>query len=287
VEESPTIRVLVVTGQLSAEHDPKTSQLLRRMLESTGRFSVRIAEEFRGASAETLSHYDLVILNYDGGFPGRAPVPLGRQAEMALLEFVHAGKGIVFHHSAVWTSAWPEEFLPMMGGYCDPALGSRKNPITDLTVKVCNSTHPATAGLARQWNTVQEDLFAGVVWHDGSQVEVLATVFDDLDGYRNVPPHIAFMIPAGGPETMRGVNEDQPVAWTNRFGEGRVFAISIGHGIDTIRRPGFVALYCRAAEWAATGAVTLAPPDLSGENRRRAWPYYCDLSIVEAAALTP
>jgi type 1 glutamine amidotransferase len=285
--ESPHVQVLIVTGQLSAEHDPKTSQLLRRMLESTGRFSVRITEEFRGASAETLSHYDLVILNYDGGVPGRAPVALGRQAEQALVEFVRLGKGIVFHHSAVWTSAWPQDFLQLMGGYCDPALGSRKNPITDFAVNICNSTHPVTAGLPPRWNTVQDDLFAGVVWHEGAQVEVLATVFDDIEGYRSVPPHIAFMIPEEGPETMKGVNEDHAVAWTNRFGEGRVFAISIGHGIDTIRRPGFVALYCRAAEWAATGIVTLAPPDLSGDNRRRVWPYYCDLSLVEAAALTP
>jgi hypothetical protein len=37
----------------------------------------------------------------------------------------------------------------------------------------------------------------------------------------------------------------------------------------------------------STGAVTLAPPDLMGENRRRAWPYYCDLSLAEASALTP
>jgi type 1 glutamine amidotransferase len=103
----------------------------------------------------------------------------------------------------------------------------------------------------------------------------------------DAPPHIAFMIPEGGPYTMGGVNQDQAVEWTNSFGEGRVFAISIGHGVDTIRRLGFVALCCRAAEWAATGAVTLEPRDLSSENRRRAWPYYSDLSPVEAAALTP
>jgi len=103
----------------------------------------------------------------------------------------------------------------------------------------------------------------------------------------DVPPHIVFMIPEGGPYTMGRVNQDQAVAWTNRFGGGRVFAISIGHGVDTIRRPGLVARCCCAAEWAATGAVTLERPDLSGEDRRRAWPYYCDLSPAELPALTP
>jgi uncharacterized protein len=283
------IRTLIVTGQLSPEHDPNTNRLLRRMLESTGRFRVKITEEFRGATAETLSHYDLVILNYDGDFPytGHPPVRLGAQAEKALLDTVRAGKGVVFHHSAVWTTAWPEEFLPMMGGYCAPELGSRKNPILDFEVKISQNGNPITTGLAAGWNTVQDDLFAGVAWHPGAKVEVLATVFDDLAGYANMPPHIADMIPEGGPQAIEGVNEDAPVAWTNRFGDGRVFVISIGHGIDTIRRPGFVALYCRAAEWTATGAVTLAPPDLTGENRRRAWPYYSPFSIAELSSLLP
>jgi uncharacterized protein len=283
------IQVLIIAGQLSGEHDPKTSNLLRRMLESTGRFKVKITEEFRGATAETLSPYDLAILNYDGDFPfsGHPPVPLGERAEQALVDFVRSGKGIIFHHSAVWTSPWPQEFLPVMGGYCDPKLGSRKNPILDFQVKISNTGHPITAGLDASWNTVQEDLFAGVVWHPGAQIEVLATVFDDLEGYRKMPAHVAFMIPEGGPEHMKGVNQDQAVAWTNRYGKGRVFVISIGHGIDTIRRPGFVGMYCRAAEWTATEAVTLPPPDLTGEKRRRAWPYYSTLSVVEYSSMVP
>jgi uncharacterized protein len=283
------IQVLIVTGQLSAEHDPKTSQMLRRMLESTGRFKVRITEEFRGATSETLSYYDLLILNYDGDFPFSAhpPIPLGARSEQAILEFVMSGKGVIFHHSAVWTSPWPKEFLPMMGGYCDPKLGSRKNAILDFPVKISNPSHPITAGLGAAWTTVQEDLFAGVVFEPGAKVEVLATVFDDIEGYRNIPAHVAFMVPEGGPELMKGVNQDQPVAWTNHFGEGRVFVISIGHGVDTIRRPGFVALYCRAAEWTATANVTIPPPNLQGENRRRAWPYYSELSVVDYSALVP
>lgn len=65
----------------------------------------------------------------------------------------------------------------------------------------------------------------------------------------DAPPHIAFMIPEGGSYTMGGANQDQ------------------------------------AAEWAATGAVTLEPRDLSGEDRRRPWPYYCDLSPAGLSAL--
>ena len=34
-----------------------------------------------------------------------------------------------------------------------------------------------------------------------------------------MPPHIAFMIPEGGPERLKGINEDQAVAWTTHHGK--------------------------------------------------------------------
>ena len=53
---------------------------LRKALETTGRFEVRIVEEFRGAGPETLAPYDLVVLNYYdknpkhcGGVSARTP----------------------------------------------------------------------------------------------------------------------------------------------------------------------------------------------------------------------
>lgn len=73
---------------------------------------------------------------------------------------------------------------------------------------------------------------------------------------------------------MKGVDEDCPVAWTNRYGEGRVFCTTLGHDIDTMRRIGFLTMLVRGAEWAATGTVTLGPPDRTGENRLKGWPYY-------------
>ena len=283
------IHVLLVTGELTAEHDPKVNQLLRRLLESTGRFKVKITEEFRGATGETLAPYDLVLINYDGDpLPmGRWPDPItfGQQAESALLHFVESGKGVIFYHSSVWSAPWPPEFLKMMGGYCDPKGGSRKNPRLDFPITFQNRNHAITSGLPETLDLVTEDLFAGPVWHPEAQVEILATAFDSADDYHDMSPHLIPTMPS--PDTITNMNEDQAVAWTNHYGQGRVCVITIGHGIDTIRRPTFVALVCRAAEWAATGKVTIPPPDLRGDNRRRVWPYYSDLTIVEYSSLVP
>ena len=287
------IQVLIITGEVTGEHDPKVSSMLRRMLESTGRFKVKITEEFRGASAETLAPYDLVLVNYDGGdgvmnVADPKPVRLGERAEKAILDFVSSGKGVVFYHSSVFATVWPKEFLRMMGGYCDMAAGSRRAPGDELAVKVDTGKHPITAGLKPSWTVTSEDLFAGSFWHPEAKVEVLATVFDDIEHYRNMSAYDASGLPKGVPvENLFGVNKDQAVAWINQYGKGRAFVISIGHGPDTIKRVGFVGLFCRAAEWAATGSVTLPPPDVSGENRRRAWPYYSTFTVVEYASMLP
>ena len=60
---APKIQVLIITGQNG--HDWRaTTPAMRKILEDTGKFEVRVTEEFRGAGPETLAPYDLVILNY-------------------------------------------------------------------------------------------------------------------------------------------------------------------------------------------------------------------------------
>ncbi len=62
-QPAPKIQALIITGQNG--HDWRaTTPVLRKLLEDTGRFEVRVTEEFRGASPETLAPYGVVILNY-------------------------------------------------------------------------------------------------------------------------------------------------------------------------------------------------------------------------------
>ena len=57
------IQVLIITGQ--NVHDWRgTTPLLKKVLEDTRKFEVRIVEEFRGAGPETLANYDLLVVNY-------------------------------------------------------------------------------------------------------------------------------------------------------------------------------------------------------------------------------
>jgi phospholipase/lecithinase/hemolysin len=79
--QAPKIQVLIITGQNG--HDWRaTTPVLRKMLEDTKRFEVRVIEEFRGGGPETLAPYDLVVLNYyDGNKPA---LRWGARADNAL-----------------------------------------------------------------------------------------------------------------------------------------------------------------------------------------------------------
>jgi type 1 glutamine amidotransferase len=62
----------------------------------------------------------------------------------------------------------------------------------------------------------------------------------------------AFSDPATG-----GTGREEPIAWVNQPGKGRVFFTALGHEIAALQNPGFKAAFLRGAEWAATGTVTL------------------------------
>lgn len=277
------IQVLLVTGLVTAEHQFRvTNEKLRTLLESTGRFHVTIVEEGRNMNPDFLAPYDVILLHYDGKtWPTDKAVRLGERSESSIYQFVAGGKGIVFYHSSAWVDEdWPDEWRKLMGGYCT-MLDGRRAPADDLIVKTVDSEHPIAKGVKREWMTVAEDLFTPVHFHPESDVHVIEAVRDDISYYQELfdkglfpPKHHPVNIPGGKLENMPGIDQDTPVMWTNKYGKGRTFVTTIGHGPGTWERFSFITLFVRGVEWAATGKVMLNGPDRSGENRLKQWPYY-------------
>lgn len=272
------IKVLLVTGKLTSEHNfSKMDEYLREMLESTGRFTVRVMEEFNGVTERTVEGYDLLLLNYDGkDTPTSSYERWESGAEKVFFDFVRNGKGVVLHHSTVWLEDDMPADYKAMWGYYFTGPESRKNPCDDVMVTIKKSEDPIMKGL-EDFMVVGDDFFAGAEQWKESNVEVLAAVYDDVKMYEKAgwpASHHPVYIPDGKLEYMRGVNTWQPVAWKNTFGKGRVFACSLGHDVDTFRRINYLTMFVRGAEWAATGKVTLEKPDRSGERRFNPWPYY-------------
>lgn len=285
------LNILIITGLVTSEHDPKVNPMLRRMLEATGRFNVRITEEFRGATAETLAPYDAVLINYDGKESVETPyVGWGLQAEKALYDYIAGGGGAIVYHSSMikGNPALPEEFIKLAGVDYNFMNGGRKSPKLELVVDVNTKAHPITQGLPARWMTAQDDFFSNVNLLPEANATVLATVEDNFADYdqSRMQVHLRESYKQIREEDMPNINKPQPVAWTHHYGKGRVFVTSIGHGPDTIRRFAFVAMMCRAADWVATGEVTIEMPNVDNLNRLRAWPYYEDITVVQMAKLT-
>ena len=174
------IQVLVVTGQ-NGHNWRSTTPALRKQLEDTGRFEVRVTEEFRGAGPETLKPYDVVILNY---YDKRNPdLRWGERAENALLDFVRSGKGLVVYHFSTAAFDGSTEFEKMSAGNWRPNNGHHSDR-HDFTVKVVDPDHPITRGLPQTFAIPNDELYANLRWQPQGTYHVLATAYDDHSLYK-------------------------------------------------------------------------------------------------------
>jgi uncharacterized protein len=237
---APKIQVLIITGQNG--HDWRaTTPVLRTLLEQTGKFEVRVTEEFRGAGPETLAPYDVVILNY---YESRKPeLRWGERADTALVNYVRGGKGlVVYHFSAAAFDGWTE-FEKMSGGNWRPNNGHH-SARHDFKVDIKDKEHPITRGLAASYPQPNDELYANLRWQPEGSFHVLATAWDDHSLYR---PNEKQAIPGAG--------LNHPMLWTVDYGKGRVFATALGHDPDAMKSEVFRVTLARGTEWAATGGV--------------------------------
>jgi hypothetical protein len=244
------IQVLIVTGQ-NVHPWRETTPLMKEILEETGKFEVRVTEEFRGAGPETLVPYDAVIVNYyDRG--SRPDLRWGERADRAFEEFVSSGGGLILYHLTLGAFDGWTEFEQMSGGNWRPDNGHHAAR-HDFTVDVRDSEHPITRGLLSPFLAVNDELYANLRWQPEGSYHVLATAWDD---------HSLYNGRARQPTPGDGI--DQPILWTTDYGEGRVFVTALGHDGESVDGLGFRVTFARGVEWAATGDVTQPiPPEMA------------------------
>jgi type 1 glutamine amidotransferase len=245
----PKIQALIITGQNG--HDWRaTTPVMRKILEDTGRFEVRVTEEFRGAGPETLSPYELVILNY---YERRRPeLRWGERADNALLNFVRSGKGLVMYHFSMAAFDGWEEYEKLSGANWRPNNGHH-SARHNFTVDIRDADHPITRGMKTSFPETSDELYANLKWQPPNTFHLLATAWDDHSLYQGKAR-----------QPIPGPGKDEPMLWTVNYGQGRVFATALGHDPEAMKSPGFVTTFQRGSEWAATGNVTIpVPPELA------------------------
>jgi hypothetical protein len=246
----PKISVLIVTGQ-NGHNWRGTTPLLRKILEDTQKFDVRVTEEFRGAGPEALAPYDLVVLNYFER--GRPELRWGERTDNALLDFVRSGKGlVVYHFSMAAFDGWTE-YEKLSAGNWRPNNGHHSAP-HNFVVDIKDQEHPITKGLKLTFPQPNDELYSNLRWQPAGSYHVLATAYDDHALYQ------ASRTDARAPQPLVGAGANEPMLWTVDYGKGRVFTTALGHDVEQVQTPAFMTTFARGAEWAATGKVTLPIP---------------------------
>jgi hypothetical protein len=256
------LRVLIVDGHNPYHDWQVTTPLLKRLLESSGRFAVDVATtppdgaDMSGFRPR-FTDYDVVLSNYAGQ---RWP----KETEDDFLAFLAGGGGFVSVHAAdnafpqwreynraIGVGGWQgrnEKFGPRV--YLDdagklqrdvsPGYGGHHGQQHKYQVQIRDDEHPITQGLPPIWMHTQDELYDSLRG-PAQDMHILATAFSS-------------------PE-FEGTGHHEPVMMTLVYGRGRVFHTVLGHADYSMKCVGFVTTLLRGTEWAATGEVTIPAPE--------------------------
>ena len=264
------IKVLIIDGQNNHDAWPKSTLMMKKYLEGTGKFSVDVARTqftWKGAKygkdyslndgkkyedlakpkadpdfAPKFSDYDVVISNF--GY-GAADWPMPTQK--AFVEFVKSGGGFVSIHAA--DNSFPQwrEYNEMigLGGWGGRDQKSGPYVYYDDSGKMVRDEADGRggghgAGVPTQFMHTKDELYERLRG-PAINMNILAT---------------AFAAPA-----KKGSGRHEPTMMTIDFGKGRVFHSTLGHADYSFECVGFQTLFLRGTEWAATGKVTIPVPE--------------------------
>ena len=254
------IKVVLIDGQ-NNHNWRATTPFLKKALEDAGRFTVDVSSYLKPndkpGSVPTvpfppdLSRYQVVVSNYNGQ---SWPMEFNKQLDEAL----KANRiGLVIVHAANNAFGGWKEYCQMIGMGWRGANGGERLKIDDqgkeervpsgmgdgsghrysgpFQVVVRDTEHPITRGMPREWMHAADELYDNMRGPI-EQVHLLATAYS------------------------KGTKTNEPMIWTVKYGEGRVFHTPMGHDLNGMRCVGFITTLARGTEWAATGRVTLPIP---------------------------
>jgi type 1 glutamine amidotransferase len=275
------MKALIMDGQNNHGAWPKTTMMMKKYLEDTKRYSVDIARTKNTWQGDDLlakyplkdgvervslkkaepdpdfrpdfSKYQVVISNF--GF-GAAKWP--EATSKAFESYVANGGGLVVVHAADNSFGdWPEYNLMIgVGGwggrneksgpyiYMDeqgkriednsPGAGGSHGKQHEFSIITRDPDHPIMKGIPKMWLHAKDELYDRLRG-PGTNMRILATAYASKE--------------------QGGTGRHEPMVMTVDYKKGRVFHTPMGHADYSMECVGYITLFVRGTDWAATGKV--------------------------------
>jgi type 1 glutamine amidotransferase len=222
--DRPVERILYFTYSAGYRHEviPLSKSILKQLAEDSGVFEIIATEDTSEFSTENLERYAAVMFYTSG------EIPMSGAQKMALLNFVHSGRGFLGLHSSTDTFyTWPD-YLDLVGGYFDGHPWHQ-----NVSIEVVDPSDPIVAFLG---NSLQFD-------DEIYQIR-------DFD-YRG--SHVLLRLDPSSVDLQKpGVHQRPygwPLAWTRFYGHGRVFYLALGHEASVWKHARYQQILGKAILW--------------------------------------
>lgn len=229
------LRVLVLSG--ANNHDWKTTTpAIKAALEESGRFEVDVEDRVMDMKPGAFAPYQVIVSNFNTyGNDAPARKEWDAETKKGFTDHMTKGRGLVIVHagSSVFYD-WPEFHNLACGTWKD---GTSHGAIHLNRVTFNGEDSPITRGLQPFW--IRDEFWQNIAVAPGAKA--LASVTPD---------------PASN-----GSGKAENILFTTESGGGRGFAIFLGHDATGMANIAWRTLLQRGTEWAASGKVSIPPPD--------------------------
>ncbi|MEO5977754.1 MAG: ThuA domain-containing protein [Chryseolinea sp.] len=248
-------------------HEKQTTDLLEKYAITGVPKSIAVPDPIPDPDFKPdFSQYHVVISNF-----GWQASDWPKETQAAFEMYISSGGGFVLVHAADNSFGDWDQFNRIIGLGGWGGRNEKTGPyvyinelgqtVRDTTVGTAGShgkqypflitvrdiTHPITAGMPTRWLHAQDELYDRLRG-PAEELTVLGTSFSDIE--KNDSPF----------SELKGTNRNEPMMMTIKYGNGRVFHTPLGHADYSMECVGFITMFQRGTEWAATGKVTIPIP---------------------------
>jgi type 1 glutamine amidotransferase len=217
-------KLLYVTMAAGYKHDslPVSREVVKQIGEKSGLFESTDMNDVSDLTADTLRNYDAVMFYTSG------ELPLSEIQKSAFADYINAGHGFVGVHSTADSCYMWDKYLRIVGGYFDGHPWHQ-----NVTVDVALPDNKLVKFLGRSFQ-INDEIYQirDFQWRD-------STVLLRLD------PNTVDL-------TKPGINKrfyNWPLAWTRKYGRGKIFYTALGHEQAVWQDPRYQELLLNGIKW--------------------------------------